>query len=158
MVEIFFVKIILYFIDNYYIWPLVFCWQVHITTMFNLSPITTTKMTMTMNDVAVQNMLLLTNNILPHKTCLKPKAWFLIKLPIIFFGSTHGTPTLVDFYTYVELNKYTIFECPCGNACDNDDMWIIVDMVGIYFCQSIFWHVIKICQGIFVKDGFAHYM
>jgi hypothetical protein len=29
-------------------------------------------MTTTMNDVATQNMFLLTNNILPHKTCLKP--------------------------------------------------------------------------------------
>jgi hypothetical protein len=34
-----------------------------------------------------------------------------------FFASTHGTKTLVDFYTYVELNKD-----------------IIVDVVGIYFC------------------------
>jgi hypothetical protein len=39
--------------------------------MFNLSPNTTTKMTMTTNDMATQNMLLLTNNILPHRTCLK---------------------------------------------------------------------------------------
>jgi hypothetical protein len=39
--------------------------------MFNLSPITTTKMTMATYDVAMQNMLLLTYNILPHKTCLK---------------------------------------------------------------------------------------
>jgi hypothetical protein len=41
---------------------------------------------------------------------------------------------LVDFYAYVELNKNIIVECPCGN----DDMWIIVDMVRIYFCQGIF--------------------
>jgi len=39
--------------------------------MFNLFPITTTKMTMATNDMPMQNMLLLTNNFLPHKTCSK---------------------------------------------------------------------------------------
>jgi hypothetical protein len=39
--------------------------------MFNLFPITMAKMTMTMNDVAVQSMFLLIDNILPHKTSLK---------------------------------------------------------------------------------------
>ncbi len=29
-----------------------------------------------------------------------------------FFASTHGGPTLVDFYTFVKLNKYTIVKCP----------------------------------------------
>jgi hypothetical protein len=37
-----------------------------------------------------------------------------------FFASTHGTPTLVDFYTYVELNKDTIIKCPFGKS-----MWQI---------------------------------
>jgi hypothetical protein len=74
-------------------------------------------MTMTINDMVVQNMLLLIDNILPHKTCLKPKARFLIKFPFLFiFVSTHGTPTLEDFSTYVELSKDTIVECPCGKS------------------------------------------
>jgi hypothetical protein len=54
-------------------------------------------------------------------------------------------PTLVNFYTYVELNKDTVVGCPCGK----DDVWIIADMVGIYFCHGIFWHVIIIYWGIF---------
>jgi hypothetical protein len=33
-----------------------------------------------------------------------------------FFASTHGAPTLVDFYIYVELNKDTIVECPFGKS------------------------------------------
>jgi hypothetical protein len=33
-------------------------------------------------------------------------------------SSTHGALTLVDFYTYVELNKNIIVECPRGS----DDM------------------------------------
>ncbi len=81
MVETSFVKIFLYCIDNYYIWPPVFCGQIHVTTMFNLSPIT-----MATNDVVVQNTLLLIDNIVPHKTCLKPRAWFLIKAPKVFWG------------------------------------------------------------------------
>jgi hypothetical protein len=44
-----------------------FSWQVHVPAMFNSSPIT-----MTTNDVAMQNMLMLTYNILPRKTCMKP--------------------------------------------------------------------------------------
>jgi hypothetical protein len=52
---------------------------------------------------------------------------------------------LVDFYTYVELNKNIIVECPRGS----DDMWIIANVVRIYFCQGIFWQVIRICQKIF---------
>jgi len=48
--------------------------------MFNLSPITITKMTTTTNDMAVQNMLLLTNNILPHKTSLKSGGMILNKV------------------------------------------------------------------------------
>jgi hypothetical protein len=58
-------------------------------------------------------MFLLTNNILPYKTCLRPRGRILYKgAKNILFTSTHGTPTLVDFYTYVELNKDTIIECP----------------------------------------------
>jgi hypothetical protein len=33
-----------------------------------------------------------------------------------FVASTHIAPTLVDFYTYFELNKDTIVECPCGKS------------------------------------------
>jgi hypothetical protein len=86
MIEISLVRRFLFCINNYYMWPPIFCWQVHVTIMFNLSPITTPRKTMAMNDVVVHNMLLLTNNILPHKTCLKPRAWFLIKVPRFFFG------------------------------------------------------------------------
>jgi len=85
--------------------------------MFNLSPIIITKMTMPTNDMAVQNMIMLTNNILPHKTCLKSRGMILNK-GAKKISSTHGALTLVDFYTYVELNKNIIVECPCGN----DDM------------------------------------
>jgi len=49
------------------------------STMFNLCPITMPRVTTTMNDVAMQNMLLLTNNILPHKTCLKLRGRILNK-------------------------------------------------------------------------------
>ncbi len=70
-------------------------------------------MTTTTNDVAVQNMLLLTDNILPHKTCLKLGGMILNKgANFYFFASTHGTPTLVDLYIYVELDKNTIIVCP----------------------------------------------
>jgi hypothetical protein len=31
---------------------------------------------------------------------------------MFLFTSTHGARTLVDLYTYVELNKDTIVECP----------------------------------------------
>ncbi len=59
-------------------------------------------------------MLLLTNMIMPHKTCLKLRGRILYKgVKNIFFVSTNSTPTLVDFYTYFELNKNTIVECPC---------------------------------------------
>jgi hypothetical protein len=82
--------------------------------MFNLSPITTARMATTTNDMAVQNMFFLINNILPHNTCLKPRGRIFNKgAKNLFFASTHGAPTLVDFYTYVELNKNTIVECPC---------------------------------------------
>ncbi len=81
--------------------------------MFKLFPITTTMKTMATNDVAVQNMFLLTNNILPHKTCLKLGSKILDKSAKLFFASTHGAPTLVDFFTYLELNKDIIVECPC---------------------------------------------
>jgi hypothetical protein len=75
------------------------------------------KMTMAMNDVAVQNMFMLTNNILPHRTCLKPRGKILNKgAKNFFFASTHGAPTLVDFCTYVELNKDIIAKCPCGKS------------------------------------------
>ncbi len=47
--------------------------QVHVTTMFNLSPITTTRTTIATNDMAMQNMHMLIYNILPHRTCLKTK-------------------------------------------------------------------------------------
>jgi hypothetical protein len=33
-----------------------------------------------------------------------------------FLASTHGEPTLVDFYTYVELYKDVIIECPCDKS------------------------------------------
>jgi len=56
---------------------------------------------MAMNDMAMQNMLLLIDNILPHKTCLKPRGRILNKGAKKQFASTHGAPTLVDFYTYV---------------------------------------------------------
>jgi hypothetical protein len=56
-------------------------------------------------------MFLLTNNILSHKTCLKPKGGILDK-----GAKTHGSPTLVDFHTYVELNKDTIVESPCESV------------------------------------------
>jgi hypothetical protein len=70
-------------------------------------------MAMTTNDVVVQNMFLLIDNILSHKTCMKPRDRILNKgAENIFSFSTHGAPTLVDFYTYVELNKDTIVECP----------------------------------------------
>jgi hypothetical protein len=70
------------------------------------------RMTTATSDVVVQNMLLLTDNILPHKTCLKPRGMTLDKGGKKKIASTHGAPTLVDFYTYVELNKNTIIECP----------------------------------------------
>jgi len=53
-----------------------------------------------------------------------------IKVPHFFLALTHGAPTLVNIYTYVELNKYVIVECPCGksmwqihvaNPCGSDD-------------------------------------
>jgi hypothetical protein len=67
------------------------------------------------NDVAVCNTLLLTNNILPHKTHLKLKGMILNKgAKNVYFASTHVAPTLVNFYTYVELNKDTVVGCPCG--------------------------------------------
>ncbi len=87
-----------------------FCRQVHVIAMFNLSRNVMAMMTTTTSDVALQNMFLLTNYIIPHKTCWKLGARFLIK-------DSHGTQTLEDFYAYVELNKD-----------------IIVDVVGIYFC------------------------
>jgi hypothetical protein len=58
-------------------------------------------------------MLLLTNNILPHKTCLKLGSKILNKGAKMFFASTHGAPTLVDFFIYLELNKDIIVKCPC---------------------------------------------
>jgi hypothetical protein len=64
--------------------------------------------------MAMHNMLLLIDNILPHKTCLKPRGRIFNKgAKKNSFASTHGTPSLVDFYTYVELNKNTIVKCPC---------------------------------------------
>ncbi len=80
--------------------------------MFNLFPIIMARMTTATNDVVVQNMLLLTDNILPHKTCLKPRGMILDKGGQKKIASTHGASTLVDFYIYVELNKNTIIECP----------------------------------------------
>jgi len=60
--------------------------------MFNLFPITTAKMTMTMNDVAVQSMLLLIDNILLDKTCLKLGGRILNKGAQKKIVSTHGAP------------------------------------------------------------------
>jgi hypothetical protein len=37
----------------------------------------------------------------------------------IYFTSTHGAQTLVDFNTYVELNKSNIIECPCESMAYN---------------------------------------
>ncbi len=83
----------------------------------NLSPITTTMMTTTTNDMAVQNTLLSINNILPHKTCLKPRGMILNKgANFILFVSTHRAPTVVDLYIYVELNKCIVVRCPCGKS------------------------------------------
>jgi hypothetical protein len=63
-------------------------------------------MTIATNDVAVQNMFLLIDNILPHKTCMKLGGKILNKDDTnVFLISTHGAPTLVDFYIYVKLNK-----------------------------------------------------
>jgi uncharacterized membrane protein len=40
----------------------------------------------------------------------KQGAWLLVKPPkFYFFVSTHGAPTLVDYYTYIELNKDVFF-------------------------------------------------
>jgi hypothetical protein len=51
---------------------------------------------------------------MPHKTRSKLGGRILYKgIKNIFFVSTNGTPTLVDFYTYVELNEDTIVKCPC---------------------------------------------
>ncbi len=65
--------------------------------MFNLSPIATTKMTMTMNDAAMQNMLLVIDNILPHKTSLKVRGKIFNKGAKKIIFSTHGAPNLVRF-------------------------------------------------------------
>jgi hypothetical protein len=65
-----------------------------------------------------------------------------------FFASTHGAPTLVDFYTNIWLNKNIVIKCLCGGS---TWWWWCVSFCwhgGIYFCQGIFWHVIKIYQGI----------
>jgi hypothetical protein len=58
-------------------------------------------MTTAMNDLAIQNMFLLIDYILPHKTSLKLGGRILNK-GAIFFTSTYGAPTLVDFYINVE--------------------------------------------------------
>ncbi len=72
-------------------------------------------MIMAINDVTMCNTLLLTNNILPHKTRLKLKGMILKKgAKNVFFASTHGAPTLVNFYADVELNKDIIVGCPHG--------------------------------------------
>jgi hypothetical protein len=81
--------------------------------MFNLFFITTARMTIAMNDMVVQNMLLLTYNILPHKTCLKLGGMIHNKGAKKKIASTHGAPTLIDFYTHVKLNKDITIECPC---------------------------------------------
>jgi hypothetical protein len=49
-------------------------------------------MTTAMNDVVVQNMLLLTDNNLPHYTCLKLRGKIFNKGTILFFAPTHGAP------------------------------------------------------------------
>ncbi len=85
--------------------------------MFNLSPITTARTTTATNDMVVQNMLMLIDNILPHKTCMKPGGRIFDKgAKNVFFASTYGPPTLVDFYIYVELNKNIIIECACESV------------------------------------------
>jgi hypothetical protein len=57
-------------------------------------------------------MLLLIDNILPHKTHLKPGGKNFNKGAKKKIVSTHGALTLVDFYIYVELNKDIIVKCP----------------------------------------------
>jgi hypothetical protein len=72
------------------------------------------KMATTTNDMVVYNMLMLIDNNLPHKTCMKLGGRIFDKgAKNFFFASTHGAPTLVDFYIYVEFNKNIIVECPC---------------------------------------------
>jgi len=53
MVEISFVKKNLYYIDNYFIWPLVFCLQIHVTIMFHMFPITMAKMIMVITTLSL---------------------------------------------------------------------------------------------------------
>ncbi len=78
------------------------------------------------------NMLLLIDNILPHKTCLKLRGMIINKCAnFILFISTHGAPTLVYFCINVWLNKDIVVGCPCGS----DDMWVIVYMVEYTFVR-----------------------
>ncbi len=91
-IEIYFVRRFLYCINNYYIFLPMFCWQVHVIAMFNLCPITVARMTIATNDVVLQNMFMLTNNIMPCKTCLKPWGRIFNKCAKNFFCfNTWGT-------------------------------------------------------------------
>jgi hypothetical protein len=53
---------------------------------------------------------------------------------LLFFASTQGALTLVDFCTYVELNKDIFLGVHVANPRGNDDMQVIADMAIIYFC------------------------
>ncbi len=78
--------------------------------MFNLSPNTTTKMIMTTSDMATQNMLLLTNNMLPHRTCLKSRGMILNKCvlgPLSEFMGVFGY--LIDIITNLNTSNLLVF-------------------------------------------------
>ncbi len=78
--------------------------------MFNLSPNTTAKMTMTTNDMATQNMLLLTNNMLPHRTCLKSRGMILNKYvlgPLSEFMGVFGY--LIDIIIDLNTSNLLVF-------------------------------------------------
>jgi hypothetical protein len=47
---------------------------------------------------------------------LKPGGKVLNKGAKNKFASTHGAPTLVDFYIHVDLKKNTIVKCPLGKS------------------------------------------
>jgi len=174
MVEISFVKRFLYCLDNYYIWPLVFYWKVHFIAMFNLSPITTIRMIMAMNDVTMQNMFLLTNNILAHKRCVEAKAWFLIELFFFFpFNTWHINLGKFIYLCWIEQRHYCwMFMWQIQMAvmtCELLLTWYEYICVKVYFDvsskfikQYLNWHewkIIEIYLSAFVHRlmfGFTH--
>jgi hypothetical protein len=56
--------------------------------------------------MAMQNMLLVTNNILPHWTCLKPWGMIFNKHQKIFFASTNGAATNRFLYLHLIEQKH----------------------------------------------------